>query len=53
MEEDLNVSEDGQVNEGKAGKKDIPQTTVKQRGEEEGKKKRRSRKSMGLNGKAM
>lgn len=67
MEEDLNVLEEGQVNKGKAGKKDIPQTTVKQRGDavkrqlakgkeedekEEGKKKR-SRKSMGLNGKAM
>lgn len=67
MEEDLNVLEEGQVNEGKAGEKDVPQTTAEQRGDavkrelangeeedakEEGKKRRRSRKSMGLKGKA-
>lgn len=63
MEEDLNALEEGQVNKGKAGNKDIPQTsktTVKQRGaavkrketeredeKEEEKTKKRSRKSMG------
>ncbi|KAM9356782.1 uncharacterized protein cenpu [Symphorus nematophorus] len=61
LEEDLNVLEDGRMNKGKAGGKDIPQTlktTGKQRGaavkrketerdEEEEEEKKRSRKSSG------